>query len=125
MALSVQSDEELLLVKEMMILPVMIEVLERDIHIFANVKFKFPHLYAGSLRVIQDAVSGRLSEIRRQCRKRGIRVLGTERTREYIQAKYRAHGYEHSVTLLWELVRTAIEERLASYLNVRLDNEKR
>ena len=112
----IQTEEDLLLVKEFIILPLLLDVIQRDITIIKSVKLKFPNLFIECLNRIQDSIIRQLFEVRAELKKRGIKVYSSERTKEYIQTSYRCRGYEHTITLMWELVRVAIEIRYGSLL---------
>jgi len=114
------TERERQLVKDYLLLPIMLDVLERDIAAIGRVKLKFPNLYTAILRSAQDAITTELHGIRKVFRHAGIKVYDEIRTKEGIEAKYLCRGYEHSMMMLWELVKVECEIRLAELLGVRL-----
>lgn len=115
------TEEELLLVKESLIIPVMLDVLERDIAAVGSGGFTFPSLYAAVLRRIQEGVIRRQHELNGELKSCSIQVYGTRRTRFSLSARYRCRGYEHRMVLLWDLIRAEMEIGLADRLNIQIE----
>jgi hypothetical protein len=116
-----QTEQDVHAVKTCLILPVLMDVLERDIGTLNTLKLKMPAIYVRTLRAIQTRVAGELSAAHKGMRGLGIRIYGEERTRAGLTAQYLCRGYHHSILLLWDLVKADIEVRLAAYLNLDLE----
>jgi predicted HTH domain antitoxin len=112
--------EELQLVKMGIILPVMLDVLQRDIKQMNQVKLKLSILYVMSLGNAQDSAHLELMELKAELRKRGIRIIEEVRAAEGIQAKFKCRGYDHRLLLRWEKVRTEILQKGSQYLGIIL-----
>ncbi|MFL1672220.1 hypothetical protein [Paenibacillus dendritiformis] len=65
-----------------------------------------------------------LSEIRREFRKRGIKVYEVARDGNGYRAKYVCRGYEGEIRMLLALVQTEVTERMRAYLGVVLNEEE-
>jgi hypothetical protein len=113
-----QTEEELLFVKEFIILPVMIDVLEKDIHTMNTVGLKMPRIYISSLRMIQKTVLTRQHLLKNELRSRGIKIFEQQRTKASLQAQYQCRGYQHRMELLWDIVKAEIEVKLAAHLPI-------
>jgi hypothetical protein len=113
------SEEELILVKEYVLLPVILDVLERDIGKMKIADLKVPIIYIGNLKQTQDAVTRELYIIRQELRKRGIKVYEREQTANGIKASYVCRGYRHELSFLPALIRTTVIEKLARLMNER------
>jgi hypothetical protein len=112
------SEEELVLVKEFVLLPVILDVLERDMGKMKLADLKVPIIYIGNLKQTQDEVTRELYNIRQELRKRGIKVYDREQTANGIKASYVCRGYRHELSFLPSLIRTIVIEKLAQMMNV-------
>ena len=115
------SKQEMEWVKAHILVPVMLEVLEKDIGTINTLQLKMPHLYVKSLRKIQDQVERDAYEIRKQFRTHGIKVYEMERTDRGIEASYLCRGYHQQMVLLWSRIRSEVEQRLYAYMGIRPD----
>ncbi|MCR8635733.1 hypothetical protein [Paenibacillus radicis (ex Xue et al. 2023)] len=111
---------ELLSVKMGVILPVMLDVLQRDIDRMNQVNLKLNSLYALSLSKAQGTAHTELIELKAELQKRGIKIIEEVRTAEGIQAKFKCRGYDHSLLLQWEKVRTELLEKGSQYWGITL-----
>ncbi|TDG00166.1 hypothetical protein [Paenibacillus piri] len=112
--------EELQFVKMGIILPVMLDVLQRDMNRIKQVKLKLNVLYTLSLGKAQDGVHAELMELKAELRKRGIRIYEEARVAEGIQARFKCRGYDHKLLLQWEKVRTEILKKGSQYWGITL-----
>ena len=87
------SKQEMERVKTHMLVPVLLEVLERDIRTLETIQLKMAHLYVQSLRKIQQQIEQEAYEIRQYFRTHGIKVYEMKRTDEGIEAVYLCRGY--------------------------------
>lgn len=115
------TDEESQMVKDYILLPVLLDVLERDIKTAESVEFKMGSIYVQHLRNIQDKVTHDITELRKTFRQSGIRVYEQKRTSKNLETKYLCRGYHYEITLLWTMVKADLEIRLAKYLGVKLE----
>jgi len=117
-AVPLQTEEELHWVKEMVILPVILDVLEKDIHALQPLPLKMPELYIQVLRRAQDQASRDLSRLRRELGKRGVKIYDQRRTTQGIEASYVCRGYHYRFSMLWGLVKAEVAQRLSVYLGL-------
>lgn len=113
-----ETEKEILLVKERLLLPVILDVLERDVRTLEAVNLKMRSVYVRNLRAVQDIVTEELSRNRRRLKECGIRVYEENRTAQELQAGYVCRGYHRRFSMLWSLVKAEIERRLSVYLDV-------
>ncbi|MDO7905230.1 hypothetical protein Q5741_02230 [Paenibacillus sp. JX-17] len=116
-----QTEEELLLVKEAAILPYMFDVLERDIAMLRQAALKLPEPYIARLQAAQNRVLERQLQLKQLFRQGDIRIIEARRTEFSLQVEYKCRGYTHRMELLWEIVRADIEIRLADELHIDLN----
>lgn len=114
-----QTGEEIHMVKECVILPFLLDVLEKDIRSMEGSGVN--GLYIQRLRGIQKAVTARLTTLKQDCRTRGVAILETRRKEYSLLLRYRCRGYQHHMELQWDFVRADIERRLAEALHISLN----
>jgi hypothetical protein len=112
----VETEEDLRLVKEFVLLPVLLDVLERDIRTLESVKLKMDAIYVAALRRVQDQIAADTAQLRQKMRERGIKVYEQQRTASGIEARYACRGYHRSFSMFWDLVKVELQERLRTYL---------
>lgn len=114
----VETEEELRWVLDYMLLPVVLDVLERDIRELDTLKLKMPVIYIRSLRRVQDRASSDMAILRGKLRSRGIRVYDQRRTKERLEADFLCRSYHRKCSMLWEIVKSEVERKLVGYLEL-------
>jgi len=107
-----KTEEELIMVKQSLILPIVMDVLAHDIRVLQGSKAKMNGLYARYLQGLQDTVSLELYHLRRQLRQKGIKVFRQERAKKGLEAEYLCRGYQHRFEMLWGVVKAEVEVAL-------------
>lgn len=115
-----ETEEELQRIKAYLLLPVLLDVLEKDTAALKTVPLKMSSLYIKALRRVQDKSTRDLAETRRMLRLGGIKVYAEKRTSHGIEAEYLCRGYHRFFSLGWSLVRAEMETVLSRYLNMDL-----
>lgn len=113
-----ETEEDLRLVKEYLLLPWLLDAVERDKKLMKAAGLKFNQVYLKQLDQAQDAISKDLHMIRKQMREQGLKVYEQERGDIALQAKYLCRGYHHKTSMLWTYVYAELKVRLAMYLDV-------
>jgi Cu2+-containing amine oxidase len=111
--------KELVMVKDSIIYPVILDVLERDIGKMKLIDLKIRMIYINNLKHIQNLVTYELTEIKKELSKRGIKILEQKKSKEGITAKYICRGYNHQVSFLPDMIRTCVVVKVCVLL--RLD----
>ena len=115
--------EEYELVKDYLLLPIIFDVLERDIKKLDMMKLKMSEIYVRLLRGIQDKILLNMLNDRTLLKERGIKVYEQRRTELGIEAFYLCRGYPHAISMLWGFVRAEVQVRLCEYLGINYTNE--
>ncbi|WP_019533674.1 hypothetical protein [Paenibacillus ginsengihumi] len=115
-----ETEGDLQLIKEYILLPMLLDVLERDIQALGTVKLKMDVVYVKALRSAQNVITADIALLRKRMRGRGIKVYEQQRTEWGIEARYLCRGYHHSFSMLWGLVKAELSQYLSKYLNVDL-----
>ena len=111
-----KTEEELLMVKQSLILPIVLDVLAHDIRVLQGSTAKMNGLYVKYLHSLQDQVSLELYHLRRQLRQKGIKVFRQERAKKGLEAEYLCRGYEHQFMMLWGVVKAEVEIALGALM---------
>ncbi|MBO2944998.1 hypothetical protein JJQ72_13555 [Paenibacillus sp. F411] len=118
-----QTQEELLLVKESAVLPVLLDVLERDL---AGMEGSgLTKLYVQRVKEIQSSIMTRLSLLKHESRSRSIAIIHTRRREHSLHVSYLCRGYRHQMELQWDFVKADLERRLAGVLLINLEEDSR
>ncbi|TCZ79394.1 hypothetical protein E0485_05905 [Paenibacillus albiflavus] len=120
-----QTVDEPSLVKSYVLLPLLMDVLERDMATLAIVNLKLPLVYITCLQSAQDAIMAELATLKGQLRNKGIKVYQQERTKQALDVRYLCRGYHHQFTMLWTVVKPEIERMLSEFMQVDLTQAKR
>lgn len=113
-----ETEEELKWVLDYMLLPVVLDVLERDIRAMDTLKLKMPVVYIRSLRRVQDMASSDMAALRGKLRTRGIRVYEQRRTGDKLEATFLCRSYHRKCAMPWGVVKTEVERKLGVYLEL-------
>lgn len=116
----VLSKEELRLVKDAMVIPVMLDYLQSDIDTARTAGFKLDLILVRGLQKVLDDLIAEHYAVRRSLKERGIKVFPEKRTRAGVEAAYLCRGYEHRLTLLWGTLRTEALRKASEYTGVKL-----
>jgi predicted nucleotide-binding protein (sugar kinase/HSP70/actin superfamily) len=118
------SEEELNIVKEAVLSPIILDTLERDLTSIKSSDLKMARVYARMLRKAQNAATRKYYEVKQVLRKRGIKIYEETRDKDQVKAKYLLRGYHHDFGILWPRVRSEVETRIADLIGVELTNIK-
>lgn len=115
-----QTEDDLDLVKEFILLPIILDILEKDIQALASSSLKMPTIYIPILRQTQDKITADLAILRKRFRDQGLKVYEQHRTTLGVEALYLCRGYHHKFSMLWGVVKSEIIRKLANYMAVDL-----
>lgn len=118
-----QTEEEAEMVKEYILLPMMLDVLERDRLVLTEARFKLPEVYGALIAWLQASVTTDLTRVRQNMREHGMRVFEARRTKLGVEARYLCRGYTYELSMLWGLVKAEIVQRLCTYLGIDITKE--
>lgn len=110
------TDEESALVKKYILLPMILTVFERDIKLIAAT-VKTPEIYTEMITRAADRATKDLTEIRRQFRRRGIKVYEMERGTKEVTARYLCRGYTGECGMLWGFLASEAGVLMKRYLS--------
>lgn len=111
-----ETKEDLQLLKEYILLPLLLDALEGDIKGLEAMSLKMTVFYIQGLRNIQQQITLDLREIRQQLRNRGVKIYEQQSTSLGIEAHYLCRGYQHHFSMLWDLIQAELSTRFIMYL---------
>lgn len=115
-----QTEQEGKLIKQFALLPVVLDVLERDLTTLQTIPLKMRTIYVQCLQYAQEQATLDLSAVRKQLREHGIKVYEQQRTRLGIELNYVCRGYEHQFSILWGFVKAEVEQWLRHIFRLHL-----
>lgn len=118
-----QTQEEAEMIKQYVLLPLLLDVLERDRRALAAAPLKMPQVYKGLIGLLQASATADLTRVRRSMREHGMKVFEERRTELGIEVRYLCRGYTYEFSMLWGLMKAEIIERLCSYLGIDITKE--
>lgn len=115
--LRVENEEDVQIIKEFTLLPILLDMLTRDMEELKVNKDKIVYnhvLYY--LREVEIAIYPQLQSIKSSMKKRDIKVLNTTTNAVGINVEYKVRGYIHHFTMLRSLVKA---ELMTTLMNMR------
>lgn len=117
-AAPLETEEDLHLIKECVLLPILLDALERDLSVLGKTPLKMGAFYSMLLRRAQDQITIDLVRLRKQMRAHGLKIYEERRTELGVEAHYLCRGYHHKCSMLWGYVRAELHTRLSAYFNM-------
>jgi hypothetical protein len=113
------TDQEMQLIKNFVILPLVLNVFERDKQrIEKEQLFKTFQPYVAMFDLVISRIMQDLTRVRKEMRKRGIKVYDSERKVDKLSHEYMCRGYMGNFEMLWSTIRSDVEIVMNHYLGV-------
>jgi len=111
------SEDELALIRSVILLRMIRRILERDARILEESgMLKSPELYTDMIHSAERRASLVQQEIQAEFKRRGIKLLGFHQNEEGIEAEYTYKGFRGYMKILWPALRSEISSRIRAYL---------
>jgi hypothetical protein len=106
---NVETDEDVQLIKEFTLLPILLDMLARDSEELKVNKDKivFGHVLF-YLKEVENAIYPEIQNIKSKMKKRDIKMLNTTTTALGINVEYKVRGYVHHFTMLRSLIKAEL-----------------
>jgi hypothetical protein len=113
----IETEEDVQIIKEYTLLPILLDMLARDMEELKVYKDKivYNHILF-YLREVENAIYPELQIIKSKMKKRDIKVIHTEMNALGINVEYKVRGYIHHFTMLRSLVKA---ELMTTLMNMR------
>jgi len=106
---NVETDEDVQLIKEYTILPILLDMLSRDSEELKVHKDKIVYGHVlFYLKEVENAIYPEIQSIKSKMKKRDIKVLKTSMTALGINVEYKVRGYVHHFTMLRSLIKAEL-----------------
>ncbi len=107
--LQAETEEELQLIKEYTLFPILLDMLARDLNELKLYQDRviYNHLIF-YLQKMEHFVHAELQNIKNEMKKRGIRILDTQTSTVGIDVEYKVRGYIHHFRMLKSLIKAEL-----------------
>ncbi|WP_079908505.1 hypothetical protein [Paenibacillus sp. 32352] len=113
----VETEEDIQIIKEYTLLPILLDMLARDIEELNLYKDKIVYNHViFYLREVERSIYPELQALKNRMRERSIKVLHTEMNTLGIDVEYKVRGYIHHFKMLRSLVKA---ELMTTLMNLR------
>lgn len=124
MSIGLKPDESKL-VKDFILLPLLLDVVENDRGILSAGALKMPAITNAIIDRLQKAALADLAQVRKNMREHGLKVYEDRRTRLGVEVEFICRGYHHKLSMLWGLIEAEIEQRSFTYLGLDIADKRR
>ncbi|MCY9666415.1 hypothetical protein M5X11_15840 [Paenibacillus alginolyticus] len=106
---NIETDEDIQLIKEFTLLPILLDMLARDSEELKVHKDKIVYGHVlFYLKEVENAIYPELQNIKSAMKKRDIKVLNTSTNSLGINIEYKVRGYIHHFTMLRSLIKAEL-----------------
>lgn len=109
------SHDELRMVKEAILYPLLLDRLDQDLRRIPVSNLRFQALLASGLEQLRERVLQEHLTLKKELKHRGIRIYAEERTAASLEVQYLCRGYHHQMLLLWDVVRTELQRLIGEW----------
>ncbi len=113
---NVPTQEELTLIRNYALLPVMLSVVENNYKRIETSSYPLKKLYIAATQALMNLVHADLSQTRKALKERNIKVFEDERADSAIHYRFICRGYEDKFSLIRDVVKAEISVRMAKYI---------
>lgn len=118
MSRAVATKEELELIREYVLLPIMLDVIQSNTDKVKYSTMAMKELYLLSNEKLMDRVHDDLAKVRKEMRRIGIKVEETDREHAALHYTFWLRGYQDKFSLIRAVVKAEVSVRLAKYIDV-------
>jgi hypothetical protein len=105
--------EEIKLVRDSVLLPYALTMIQKSLDELKGSKITLHQIMAQFMLLVMDKTSAELYRVKRELKKRSIRVLSDETHDDIVYNKYVCRGYEEKFGMTREVMRSGISEHLS------------
>ena len=115
-------DGELELLREVVLLPVVLSVLERDKTAIEKSEIKTKWPYVESINVAMNRVTKQLGQLKRDLHKKGLKVAKEQKTDFGIDCIFLCRGYSQQFFINWDVIKSETQRRMLQYITGEIDH---
>jgi hypothetical protein len=105
--------EEIKLVRDSILLPYALTMIQKSLDELKGSQIKLNQIMTQFMLLVMDKTSAELYRVKRELKKRSIRVLSDETRDDIVYNKYVCRGYEEKFGMTREVMRSGISEHLS------------
>ncbi|MFE5318932.1 hypothetical protein ACFQ88_09500 [Paenibacillus sp. NPDC056579] len=106
---TIETEEDIQIIKEFTLLPILLDMLARDIRELELYRDKIVYYHAVAyLKEIEQSVYAELHTLKNKMRKNNIKILTTETSTLGIDVEYKVRGYIHHFKMLRSLIKAEL-----------------
>ncbi|UUZ80512.1 hypothetical protein LJK88_37450 [Paenibacillus sp. P26] len=110
------TNEELVLIRDHILLPHMLTMVQKSIDDIENSPNILKPLYLAAGRAVMDKISAEMYNIRRELRQRNIKIISDEQVEMVVYHHFVCRGYEERFGMMRDVMRSEISIRLSKYV---------
>jgi hypothetical protein len=110
-----ETPEDLQLIKDNILLPLILSELEWNSKTIDQTSFKMKEFYLSFVESAMNRVTLDLTKTNKGMRDRGIKIYEQDRTEIEIRCRYVCRGYHDRFSMLWGFVKAEMEIKLSYY----------
>lgn len=119
----VPTKEELELIRDYVLLPMMLSLVERNRIEIELSSHKLKSLYVKAAELLMTRMHSDLAGVRKSLREHNIKVFEDERVDNAVHFRFVCRGYEDKFAMMRDVVRAEISLRIAKYIHVLFRQE--
>lgn len=113
--------EEFTMIRDYVLLPHMLTMVQKCVEDISNSSYLLKKLFVAASQEVMNRISKDLYEIRRELKRRNIRILNDEQVDTVIYYHFVCRGYQDRFGIVREVMRAEISVRFTKYLKEILD----
>ncbi|MCM3130556.1 hypothetical protein PUW24_00745 (plasmid) [Paenibacillus urinalis] len=110
------NSDDIKIVKDYALLPILLDVLEKDWELLCRSDIKTLELTRVMIERLQNAAMSDLTSARKLMREKNLKVYEYRKTNHGVELQYVSKGYHRKLSMLWGLIEAEIEQRSYNYL---------
>ncbi len=111
----IETEEDIQIIKEYTLLPILLDMLARDMDHLTIYKDKIIYYYViCQLRDVEQSIYPVLQSLRNRMKQRHITILNTEMNTLGVEVEYKVRGYIHHFNMLRSLIKAELFTMLMS-----------
>lgn len=110
------TEDELKMIRDYIILPHMLTMVQKSIVDIENSSNLLKQLYLAAGKEVMDKISRDLYNIRRELSRRNIKIINDEQVDLVVYHRFVCRGYEDRFGMVREVMRSEISVRLSKYV---------
>lgn len=113
--------EEFTMIRDYVLLPHMLTMVQKCVDDINNSSYLLKNLFVATSQEVMNRISKDLYEIRRELKRRNIKIINDEQVDTVIYYHFVCRGYQERFGIVREVMRAEISVRFTKYLKEILD----